>query len=565
VRTPSFLSAENATAPCVAFEDSHLLVVRKPAGWNTHAPTPFAGEGIYDWLRSRESRWASLSIIHRLDKETSGLLVFGKTTLANRSLTQQFSDRKVLKEYILWTDAKPASEKLVTRSVIVRRGDRYEAVAHAREGSTAETHFVTLEKGSHWIVQARPITGRTHQIRVHAAKEGFPVLGDQLYGGAPFHRMCLHSQVLAFDHPETGERMRFCWEPDFSAHPAAERRRAIIVPGQTSAFRAVHGAADGCPGWLVDRLGPYELSQSASLPGDSELRDLPYAAQIGGSLDPEGRYHKILDRKVGVSAPEELHPLHVGGKLAPEAFPVVENGVSYELSMNEGYSVGLFFDQRDNRRRLLTGYIAPGFVMKPVPPSATLLNTFAYTCGFSLCGALGGYQCTSIDLSRKYLDWGRRNFEANGLDPAKHDWIYGDVINWLTRLAKKERKFDVVLLDPPTFSRSKEGRSFSAERDYGKLVELAVALVAKGGVLFASTNAARVEPEAFCATVKDAVRAMRRTVGRSHFVPQPPDFPITPKAPGYLKTFWVRLDTPVSGDLPQSDPILALPSDEHPD
>ena len=86
-------------APCVIFEDEHLLVVHKPAGWNTHAPGPHAGEGIYDWLRHREPRWATLAILHRLDKETSGVLVFGKTPAANRSLTEQFTERRVRKKY----------------------------------------------------------------------------------------------------------------------------------------------------------------------------------------------------------------------------------------------------------------------------------------------------------------------------------------------------------------------------------------------------------------------------------------------------------------------------------
>ena len=90
--------------PCVIFEDEHLLVVNKPAGLNTHAPSPFAGEGIYDWLRHREPRWAKLAIIHRLDKETSGVIVFGKTTAANRSLTEQFTNRSVHKKYLLLTD-----------------------------------------------------------------------------------------------------------------------------------------------------------------------------------------------------------------------------------------------------------------------------------------------------------------------------------------------------------------------------------------------------------------------------------------------------------------------------
>src|SRR5271163_1763484 len=83
--------------PCVIFEDEHLLVVNKPAGWNTHAPSPFAGEGLYEWLRNRHPRWSALSIIHRLDKETSGLMVFGKSGEANRSLPRQFEERRVQK------------------------------------------------------------------------------------------------------------------------------------------------------------------------------------------------------------------------------------------------------------------------------------------------------------------------------------------------------------------------------------------------------------------------------------------------------------------------------------
>ena len=75
------------------FEDEHLLAINKPAGMNTHSPSPFAGEGIYEWLKNREPRWANLAILHRLDKETTGIILFGKTALANRSLTSQFAER----------------------------------------------------------------------------------------------------------------------------------------------------------------------------------------------------------------------------------------------------------------------------------------------------------------------------------------------------------------------------------------------------------------------------------------------------------------------------------------
>src|SRR5277367_654095 len=111
--------------PCAIFEDEHLLVVNKPAGWNTHSPSPFAGEGIYEWLKNRHPRWSTLSILHRLDKETSGLMVFGKSDEANRSLTQQFEARRVAKKYLFLTEAKTTFRELRASSVLVRAGDKY--------------------------------------------------------------------------------------------------------------------------------------------------------------------------------------------------------------------------------------------------------------------------------------------------------------------------------------------------------------------------------------------------------------------------------------------------------
>src|SRR6185295_17889936 len=112
------------------------------------------------------------------------------------------------------------------------------------------------------------------------------------------------------------------------------------------------------------------------------------------------------------------------------------------------------------------------------------------------------------------------------LNPAQHDFIFGDAFDWLKRLAKKGRKFDVVALDPPTFSQSKERGVFRAEKDYSKLVSLALPLTKPGGVLFASTNAVGWSPENFVATVAAAARAAKRSIVQQHYAPQPPDFPV---------------------------------------
>ncbi|TAL05076.1 MAG: hypothetical protein EPO07_04160 [Verrucomicrobia bacterium] len=565
--------------PCVLHEDEHLLVVHKPAGWNTHAPAPHAGEGIYDWLKHREPRWANLAIIHRLDKETSGVLVFGKTPLANKSLTEQFTTRAVRKKYLLLTDRPPKRTEFTAKSKIARIGERY---ASRADGELAETRFQIRNPKSEirnqnqpphvgcYEVTAEPLTGRTHQIRVHAAENGFPILGDTLYGGSPFPRVCLHAAEISFQHPATGEAVSFTAPMDWSADASSARstetatrgrgvrapvepltpaalRDACVEPEQTNAFRLIHGASDGWPGWYVEQLGPCLLSQSeaeltaaqkAFLANLLSLESTRHAPHITAA------YHKILSRQVRRASTAETSPHLVVGDAAPERFEIRENDVKFELSFNEGYSVGLFLDQRDNRRRLLTGHVAADFSLSQSAignRQSAILNCFAYTCGFSVCAALAGARATSLDLSKKYLDWGKRNFALNGLDPAAHDFIYGDTFDWLKRLAKKQRGFDAVLLDPPTFSQSKESGVFRAEKDYGRLVTATLPVLKPGGVLFASTNAADWPPEEFLAQVSAAIRKSGRKVTQQHYVPQPPDFPISRAEPAYLKTVWLRV------------------------
>ncbi len=533
--------------PCVIFEDDHLLVVNKPAGLNTHAPSPYAGEGLYDWLRNREPRWATLAIIHRLDKETSGVMVFAKTPLANRLLTEQFTQRSVHKEYRFLTDRALPRKEISVESCLVRAGEKYVSRPVHVGGDLAETRFRLLEEarfrsqpphvGSYNIVGAEPVTGRTHQIRVHAADRDWPILGDTLYGGTPGSRVYLHATELALRHPATGEVVTFKAPPVFEADPRLALREALIEPELTNAFRLVHGASDRCPGWYVERLGDYLLCRSGQgLKADQE-REL---ARLESHCSARGAYHKLLTRQVRRATPVEAAPRLVLGETATERFAVRENGCQFELSFREGFSIGLFLDQRDNRRRLLTGHVAARFNFSRAG-SPALLNTFAYTCGFSVCAAKAGWLTTNIDLSKKYLEWGKRNFKLNLLDPVEHEFIFGDVFDWLGRLAKKQRRFDIILLDPPTFSHSKESGVFRVEKDYGKLVRLTLPLLHASGVLFASTNAACWEPAQFLACLEEAVGKSGRKILQRHYAPQPPDFPVSRYEPAYLKTVWLRV------------------------
>ena len=556
---------------CLIFEDEHLLVVDKPAGWNTHAPSPYAGEGIYDWLRHREARWARLAIIHRLDKDTSGVMVFTKTPLANRSLTGQFTARSVRKKYLMLTDRPIGWKEVTAKGALVRAGERYVSRPLHAGGELAETHFRagTIRKsevgciGGCQIVEAEPLTGRTHQIRVHAAEQGFPILGDTLYGGTPAARVYLHAAELTLKHPASGEETTFRaptgpgWAGATSADsaPACEGRaepmgplpclairEALIESDATNAYRIIQGGSDGWPGWYVERLGEFLLSQSESALTSAQRDAIGRLADVCSS---RGAYHKILTRQPCRTARAVASPQLLLGQAAPGQFPVRENGLQFELSFDEGYSVGLFLDQRDNRRRLLTSHIASDFPLLQLTTGNRpweLLNAFAYTCGFSLCAAKAGARTTSLDLSKRWLDWGKRNFVLNQLDPAGHEFIQGEVFDWLRRLGKKGRHFDVIVLDPPTFSQSKESGTFRAEKDYGRLVSAALPLLRTGGVLLASTNAADWRPEEFLAEVDEAIRAATRRVLQRHYVPQPPDFPISRAEPAYLKTVWLRVE-----------------------
>jgi 23S rRNA (cytosine1962-C5)-methyltransferase len=311
----------------------------------------------------------------------------------------------------------------------------------------------------------------------------------------------------------------------------------------------IHGAGDGVwrTGRYLDQWGEYLLwSQAeeeatathgpAAGPAPRWWNDWASAAGF------RGVYHKVLRRAAQDRTGARAAPRWLAGEVAPDRFVVRENGVRFEISFTGGYSVGLFLDQRDNRRRLLTNHVAADFPVGATGlAGAEVLNVFAYTCAFSVCAALAGAKTTSLDLSRNYLAWGRRNFTLNDLAATNHDFLCGDAFDWLHRLNKKGRRFDAVLLDPPTFSISKSGGRWQAERDYGRLVRAALPLVKPGGVLFASTNAGRLAPADFVMTVQQAVADSGREMLRAHYAPQPPDFPINAAEPTHLKTLWLRV------------------------
>jgi 23S rRNA (cytosine1962-C5)-methyltransferase len=196
----------------------------------------------------------------------------------------------------------------------------------------------------------------------------------------------------------------------------------------------------------------------------------------------------------------------------------------YGIDFSAGYSVGLFIDQRENRR--LVRDLAP----------ATLLNCFAYTCSFSVAAATVGAQTVSVDLSRKSLARGRENFALNSVSTTDHRFIADDVMAVLPRLSRKGEKFDVIILDPPTFSRSHKGRTFQVENDFETLLLAALEVAARDARILLSTNCSTLGDRALEVMGRFCLKASRRA-GNFHREPPLPDFP-----PGAgAATLWLTL------------------------
>ena len=189
-----------------------------------------------------------------------------------------------------------------------------------------------------------------------------------------------------------------------------------------------------------------------------------------------------------------------------------ERHLKFGIDFGAGYSVGFFVDQRENRRHVR--HIAP----------KRLLNCFAYTCSFSVSAACAGAITLNVDLSKKSLARGRENFALNSLPTIDHRFIADDVMAVLPRLARKGEKFDVIILDPPTFSRSPGGKSFHVENDFEKLLVDALELAERDSHVLLSTNCSTLREHALEVMARYGLKAAQRAA-MLHRQPPLPDFP----------------------------------------
>lgn len=261
---------------------------------------------------------------------------------------------------------------------------------------------------------------------------------------------------------------------------AKEKRKSYYQDDLTTAFRLFNQEGDGFGGLTVDLYGDYAVFSWYN----------SYVYQIRQTISeafrqifPEvlGSYEKIRFKGLNYES------AHVYGQEAPDFFTVLENGVLYQVFMNDGLMTGIFLDQHEVRGSLVDG-LAMG---------KSLLNMFSYTAAFSVAAAMGGAsQTTSVDLAKRSRELSEAHFQANGISTDDHRFIVMDVFEYFKYAKRKGLTYDVIVLDPPSFARNKK-QTFSVAKDYHKLISQSLEILNPGGIIIASTNAANVSHQKF--------------------------------------------------------------------
>ncbi|MGB9080981.1 MAG: class I SAM-dependent rRNA methyltransferase [Desulfuromonadaceae bacterium] len=296
---------------------------------------------------------------------------------------------------------------------------------------------------------------------------------------------------------------------------AIELRRHHADLADTSAYRLVNAEGDGLPGLTVDRYADYLMLQLYSAAWRPHLKLVTQILQE--LLSPLGIYEKSRPQKTreleAVSDSKNYGRI-LAGKTAPLRLEVRENGLTFLVSLEQGLNSGLFLDQRRNRRDLM-GRVE----------GKRLLNLFSYTGAFSVAAAAAGAaQVTSVDASAGYTDWARENFAANHIPPRQHEFMVGDCLAVLGKLAQSGKNFDIVLMDPPSFSTTAKSR-FTTRGGTSDLVAAALPLLAEGGLLMASSNHQKVDTAEYLKELRRGALQAGSDLRVISLLGQPEDFP----------------------------------------
>ncbi|MFN2744714.1 MULTISPECIES: class I SAM-dependent rRNA methyltransferase [Bacillus] len=309
---------------------------------------------------------------------------------------------------------------------------------------------------------------------------------------------------------------------------AFQEREPLFQDPETTAFRLFNGEGDGIGGFTIDYYDGYYLLQWYSK-GIYTFKEM-----IISALDELVDYKAVYEKKRFDEAGQYLEDDDFVKGTRGE-FPIIvkENGIHFAVYLNDGAMTGVFLDQRHVRKSIRDRY-AEG---------KTVLNTFSYTGAFSVAAALGGAEkTTSVDVANRSLNRTIEQFSVNGLDFEAHDIKVMDVFRYFQYAAKKQISFDLVILDPPSFARTKK-HTFSAAKDYKNLLKETIQITKNQGVIVASTNSSAFGMKKFKSFIDSACKetGTSYTILEEHSLPE--DFKTLKSYPegNYLKVVFLRI------------------------
>jgi predicted methyltransferase/16S rRNA U516 pseudouridylate synthase RsuA-like enzyme len=446
----------------VLCDEGGLLVVDKPHGIPVHGgDESLKGDLVTRLADFRTARGEDryVGVHQRLDEGTSGVMLLTTARERNAEVARAAEGHELERRYVAVVTFRRGrlAERLARGPVrlehrLLVEGGRSRVVE--KGGVLASSEARLLERhGSRALLELRPETGRTHQLRVQLAHEGAPIGGDTDYGGEPAPRLLLHARELtlgtlhvAAPVPPGFERFVRGGAPELG--DAATLARAVEDAGilraplasHSDAYRLANDLGDDLPGVTIDRYGDHAVLMTST----------DEAEQRAGEL--------------------------AGGR--------------------------------------------------------RVLNLFSYTSSFGVAAAVAGAsEVVSVDVAAPALATARDNFEANGVDPAAHRFLKDDALDFLSRAGRRGERFDLVVLDPPSFASSAAGAPFAVAKHYGRAAELALAVLAPGGRLLAVTNHRKTSSGRLRRLLRDAAERSRVPVAQLKDLPSQLDCPDGPDGP----------------------------------
>lgn len=500
-------------------EYDDFIVFNKGFGLRTHRVSDDQF-GLVEYLSDKLN--LDLFVVHRLDKDTSGLMLFAKNKTAAQELSTLFEKHQIEKTYYFLTDRTSLFKKNKIESHIEKVDNHFINNKSLSPNSLTEIEWIKSTDNLH-LWKATPQTGKPHQIRLHAELVGLAILGDTEHNGSPSHRLALHAQSLKFTL--NGQNYFFESDVPFSSslfEDCYNKRNEMYQLESTQSFRLIHQEhplirAD----IFADHIWVYDYTPNG-LTAEQKNEVTAFAKKH----HYKWLIRHMLDRGSGVSGLEQAT---LDGQ-SSENWTASEESVFYQLKTDSGFSPGLFLDQRENRL-----WVKNNSTQKKV------LNLFAYTSGFSVNAAIGNAsEVTTVDVSSKFLNWSKENFILNKLDPQKFEFYAQDCLLFLKGALKRNRKWDLIICDPPSFGRSKDS-VWKLERDLPELAQLLVSCLNPGGTVLFTCNLEKKTRSEIVKLFERGVQRMKNKYEIQRLPMMSLDYELTDDLKNLLKGFLFQL------------------------